>query len=258
MALVCAATCVSAQSSVTLAWDPSLGASGYNVHFGTVSQNHPAIVPAGSATSATITNLTPGITYYFVVAAYGWSGVEGPFSEELSYTVPVSYQAPPAIVLTPTSVAAYVAPANIVVMAYVTPNGHTINSVQFYNGATSLGQNVGPGPSYGLFWGNIAAGTYSLTARVVYDGDSTVDSSLFSFDVGPAGSVVLNMAVNGSKHVVLTGVGQANHTFDVQASTDLTTWTTIGDGTNSGSGSFQWTDPGLATNQVQTYRLVIH
>jgi hypothetical protein len=200
----------------------------------------------------------PGTTYYFVVAAYGWSGVEGLYSDEISYTVPVLGSAPPAIVLKSTSGGAYVAPANITFMVYVTPKGHTINSVEFYNGATLLGENVGPGPVYGLFWGNIAAGTYSLTARVVYDGTVTVDSSPFSFTVGPVGSGVLNMAMDGSRHVVLSGFGQASHTFDVQASTDLTTWTKIGDGTNSVTGSFQWTDPELATNTVRTYRLLIH
>jgi hypothetical protein len=244
------------QSSVTLGWDASSGASGYDVHYGTVSQNYSNVYSAGSVTAATITNLTPGTTYYFAVGAYGSLGVEGPYSAEMSYTVPVARPTPPAITFSTPNGTTYVAPANISLSANVSTNGHTINSVQFYNGTTLLGQDAVP--PYNMVWSNVAAGMYSLTARVVYDGSSTLDSTPASVKVGAAGSVVLNMAVNPSRQVTLSGVGQANHTFDVQASSNLATWSKIGSGTNSASGSFQWTDPSLATNKARSYRLVIH
>jgi hypothetical protein len=255
MAFLSLAASAFSQSSVTLGWDASSGATGYNVHYGTTSQSYPNTISAGSATSATITNLTPGTTYYIAVGAYGSLGIEGSYSGEMSYTVPVARPTPPAIVLTPSNGGPYVAPANMTFLANVTTNGHTINSVQFYNGATLLGQDVGP--HYGLMWSNIGAGTYSLTARVVYDGSSTVDSIPLSFTVAPAGSAFLKLTVNPSRQAVLSGVGQASSTYLVQASPNLKTWTNIGSLVAAADGSFQFTDPNAATYASRSYRLAL-
>ena len=43
---------------------------------------------SGDVTAVSITNLTPGQTYYFSVAAYDTNDVIGPPSAELSYSVP--------------------------------------------------------------------------------------------------------------------------------------------------------------------------
>src|SRR5213079_2731336 len=94
VAFLSLATCGFSQNSVTLGWDASPGASGYKVHYGTTSQNYPNTI-SGSATSATVTNLAPGTTYYIVVSAYGSLGVEGPYSGEMTYTVPVARPTPP-------------------------------------------------------------------------------------------------------------------------------------------------------------------
>jgi hypothetical protein len=157
----------------------------------------------------------------------------------------------------PANGANFTAPANITLAPSITANGHAIASVQFYNGATLLGQDaVSP---YSMVWSNVAGGSYSLTARVVYDGTSTVDSGPANITVaGTNGAVVLKHKINSSKHSVLSGTGQASRTFDVQASSNLKTWTTIGSGTTASDGSFQWTDPTVATNKVRMYRFVAH
>src|SRR4051812_316045 len=75
---------------------------------------------------------------------------------------------PPSIVLTsPANGASYVAPTNISLSATVGTNGHTITKVQFYNGASLLGEDAAP--PYSLTWSNVGAGTYSLKARLLYD-----------------------------------------------------------------------------------------
>jgi hypothetical protein len=248
-----------AQSSVTLAWNTNSDSvtRGYNVHYGTASQTYTSVASAGSVPAVTITNLTPGTTYYFAVGAYGSAGIEGPLSSEISYAVPVSRPVLPAIALTsPAGGATYVAPANVSLAAGVTTNGHTISNVQFYRGTTMLGQDASS--PYSMVWSNVAAGTYSIFARITYDGTSTLDSAPVSFTVGAAGSVVLNMLINPSRQVVLSGTGQANHTFDVQATSNLKTWSSIGSGTNSSTGAFQFTDPSKATNKFRSYRLIVH
>ena len=83
----------------------------------------------------------------------------------------------PTIALTaPVNGASYAAPASINLAASVTANGHTITKVQFFNGATLLGEDTSA--PYTLSWSNVSAGSYSLSAKVVYDSGSTVASSL--------------------------------------------------------------------------------
>lgn len=75
---------------VTLEWDPSPDAwvYGYAIHYGTASSNYTVRVDVGNQCTCTITNLTPGVTYYFVATAYTTDGQESLPSNEVSYTVP--------------------------------------------------------------------------------------------------------------------------------------------------------------------------
>ena len=77
-------------SSVTLAWNPSTDPSvaGYIVYEGVVSQNYTNSFDVGNTTSATISQLVPGTTYYFAVAAYDTNHVQSLLSPEVSYLVP--------------------------------------------------------------------------------------------------------------------------------------------------------------------------
>src|SRR5207253_7617546 len=74
----------------------------------------------------------------------------------------------------PANGATFTAPATINLAASVTPNGHTITKVQFYNGTTLLGENTTA--PYAFAWSSVVAGSYTLTARAVYDAGSTVTS----------------------------------------------------------------------------------
>jgi hypothetical protein len=81
--------------SVTLAWDANPATSdsgtntvGYRLHLGTASGNYTQTIDVGSVTTVTVASLTSGTTYYFVVAAYNAAGVEGPYSNQVSYQVP--------------------------------------------------------------------------------------------------------------------------------------------------------------------------
>ena len=89
---------------------------------------------------------------------------------------------PPTIALTsPGNGAVYTAPATVNLAAGVTVNGHTITKVQFYNGATLLGEDTSA--PYSLIWSNVSTGSYSLKARAVYDAGSTADSSPVNINV---------------------------------------------------------------------------
>lgn len=84
--------------AVALAWDASTDptVTGYKVYYGTASRNYTNIVAAGSATSATISNLASGMTYYFAATTYTVDGLESDYSVEAAYTVP-QLNAPPTL-----------------------------------------------------------------------------------------------------------------------------------------------------------------
>ncbi len=91
----------------------------------------------------------------------------------------------PTITLTsPANGSTFTAPASITLVASAVANGHTVTGVQFYNGSTLLGQ-VASAP-YSFTWNNVGAGTYSLTARAIYDSGGTVASAAQSVTVQPA------------------------------------------------------------------------
>jgi hypothetical protein len=68
---------------IVLQWDPSpTGGVTYNVYWGTSSGNHPNVASSGTQTSYTVTGLTNGVTYYFVVRAVAGGGaLSGPSNE---------------------------------------------------------------------------------------------------------------------------------------------------------------------------------
>jgi hypothetical protein len=81
--------------SVTLAWNADSATSnsatnptGYRLHFGTSSGNYTQTQDVGNATSGTVSSLTSGTTYFFAVTAYNASGVDSPFSNQVSFTAP--------------------------------------------------------------------------------------------------------------------------------------------------------------------------
>ncbi|MGA2243278.1 MAG: fibronectin type III domain-containing protein, partial [Verrucomicrobiota bacterium] len=81
-----------ATGSVTLAWnactDPIV--VGYNIYYGGASGTYTNEICAGNATNVTISGLAQGTTYYFAATAYSASGIESPFSSEVSYLVPIN------------------------------------------------------------------------------------------------------------------------------------------------------------------------
>jgi hypothetical protein len=228
--LLAAALGASAQS-VTFAWDPASGVSGYKLYQGGASRVYTNSVNTGSATQTTFSNLTVGKTYYFAATAYNSSGIESDYSTELSYTVPAS--GTPVITLTsPTNGAVYSAPATVHLAANVVANGHTITQVQFLNNGT-LANAVGAAPFVSDL-GNVGAGVYSYSARLVYDGGLTVDSAAvgvtvtsgrpppayplsFSADSGTLTPPFVAVAGIVSQNLLtsLTGSGEAVYNFTI-------------------------------------------
>jgi hypothetical protein len=75
---------VQAAQTVTLTWDGERGIVGYSLHYGTASRKYTRIQDVGNTTLATVSNLTAGQSYFFVVTAYNAVGESLP-SNEVSF-----------------------------------------------------------------------------------------------------------------------------------------------------------------------------
>jgi hypothetical protein len=225
--LVAAAITTSArgQNSMTFAWNPSSdsGVAGYHLYEGGACRTYTNMISLGKMTNATVAGLASGCTYFFAVTTYDTNGLESDFSTELSYSFSLPTNPPPTIALTaPVNGASYAAPAAIPLAAAVTANGHTIAKVQFYNGATLLAEDSSA--PYTATWTNIGAGSYSLTARAVYDSGSAVSSAPANLtvtglpapwqaaDIGSVG-VAGSATISGGLYAV-AGAGQINGSAD--------------------------------------------
>jgi uncharacterized protein YciI len=79
-------------SSVTLSWQATPATTnaatnpvGYRLHSGTTSGVYTLTTTLGNVTTATVSNLTKGVKYYFAVTAYNKAGTDGPDSSVVSY-----------------------------------------------------------------------------------------------------------------------------------------------------------------------------
>jgi len=121
-----------------------------------------------------------------------------PYAGAAAGATPITsiWQATPAPVVALTSpglLSDWTAPATLDLEASVTPNGHTIVKVQFYNGGTLLGE-AATAP-YAFTWQNVPANYYgySLTARAVYEGGASVSSAPVPIGVYPAASLATGL-----------------------------------------------------------------
>jgi hypothetical protein len=126
-----------ASSSVTLAWNPSSDASvaGYNIYYGSASHDYTNEVPVGNVTSASISGLVAGSTYFFAATAYDASGQESAFSNEASYVIPTNSVISASVVNHPPTL-------NVLKSLKINENSglQTINLTGISSGATNESQ----------------------------------------------------------------------------------------------------------------------
>jgi hypothetical protein len=189
---------VPASGQVTLAWDASPEATGYRVHYGVSSGNYTAMVDTASATTATISNLVGGNTYYFAVSAYSTPQMESALSDEIAYA-------------TSATPGGYTAPASITLSATASDSDGTVARVEFYNGATKLGEKTSA--PFTFNWTNVPAGNYTLTARAFDDDGAAATSSAVNVSVRTPSA--LTLTTNGT---TFFSPARINFTASVNAS----------------------------------------
>jgi hypothetical protein len=246
------ATPGNAQAALT--WNAVSGATSYTVYYGTANGGPYPSKTNSTVANATVTNLVNGTTYYFVVSATDANGPSG-ISAQVS-AIP-NIQTPQVTLTGPVNGAAYRAPATFGVGATVTANGNTINKVQFYSNTTNL-LVEDFSPPYSWLWRNVAAGSYTIMARLVYNGSSTVDSTSATVTVTnppPVPPVISSCGVLSNGSFSLAGTGAVGQTCILLRASNLaspTVWAPIATNTADISGAFSLSDP-QATNYARRF-----
>ncbi|HRS20089.1 MAG TPA: Ig-like domain-containing protein, partial [Bacteroidales bacterium] len=96
-----------------------------------------------------------------------------------------SNQAPTCSISSPASSTSYSAPATITIQAIATDSDGTIAKVEFYQGSTKLGEDTSSPYSY--TWSNVAAGSYSITAKATDNLGAVTTSSAVTVTVTTSG-----------------------------------------------------------------------
>ena len=79
-------------ASVDLAWDPNTepALAGYKIYWGSSSGNYTSSRDVGKTTTCTIGGVEEGKTYYFAATAYDSQNNESGYSNQVTFTVPMS------------------------------------------------------------------------------------------------------------------------------------------------------------------------
>jgi hypothetical protein len=97
-------------------------------------------------------------------------------SAAVNVTVNPAMNPPPAVSITsPANGATFTAPANITINATASDSNGTVTRVEFLAGTTLLGSDTTA--PYSFNWTNVAAGSYSLTARAFDNGGASTTSA---------------------------------------------------------------------------------
>ena len=70
----------------------------------------------------------------------------------------------------------------------------------------------------------------------------------------PGGTAQLQIRIAPNKQAILTVTGKTNHTYEIQATTDLKTWSVIGTVTLGASGSKNYTNTNAGSFSKRFYR----
>jgi probable HAF family extracellular repeat protein len=91
---------------------------------------------------------------------------------------------PRVAITSPYNNASFSSPANITIEAAAADSDGTVSKVEFFNGSTKLGEDTSA--PYSFTWSNVAAGNYSITAKVTDNAGLQASSRAVSITVASA------------------------------------------------------------------------
>ncbi|WP_071843766.1 Ig-like domain-containing protein [Hymenobacter sp. DG25A] len=135
----------------------------------------------------------------------------GAVTTSTAVTITVADPVKPTVTLTsPLATDKFTAPATLTLTATAADANGTISMVEFYNGDTKLG--TATTAPYSYEWKNVAAGSYSLTARATDNDGNTTTSAAVAVEVKPLACT--GLAANGDySYEVFSQDGNVTYTF---------------------------------------------
>lgn len=128
------------------------------------------------------------LKFYFLYNGTGVVGQEQ--SETFSYAIGQNCSAsniPPVVNITDfNSMNGLVSPETVLITATATDADGSISKVEFYNGATKIGEILkanASGDNYNFVWENVQPGNYSITAKAIDDKFGATMSDPFPFTI---------------------------------------------------------------------------
>jgi RHS repeat-associated protein len=158
--------------------------------------------------SFTWINVSPG-TYSLTAKA-----IDNRNAVATSAAVAVTVNVLPTVSLTaPTNGTVVNAPATFMLTAQAADSDGSISRVEFYDGATKLGEDtVAP---YTFTWTNIGTGSHTLTAKAIDNRSATVVSSAATFTVNELPTIRISAPVSGAVVVAPADVSVEAEASDV-------------------------------------------
>ncbi|MBO9635176.1 MAG: DNRLRE domain-containing protein, partial [Chitinophagaceae bacterium] len=220
---------------------------------------------SGTSTALETFSFTPVQTKYVRILGHGNTVNAWNSYTEVQIIQPSGNVPPTVSITSPANNASFTEPASISITATAADSDGTISKVEFFNGATKLGEATTSPYTYN--WTNVAAGNYSLTAKATDNGNASTTSTAVNITVAAAptctpvsasgddGNVAANVLDNDlntrwsasgdgqwiqfclNTPASVTGVQIAfysgntrSSTFDVLVGNDGNTWTTAASG----------------------------
>jgi hypothetical protein len=174
--------------------------------------------------SLTWTNVRAGI-YSLTARA---TDDDGGFSTSSAVVIVVNTNQPPSVQLvSPTEAAAYFLPLDLTIQAETFDIDGVVTNVDFYSGTSLLG-SVTTAP-FSFSWSDVPVGTHDLSVRATDDRGATATSQPVTITVtmpAPLALGAMTMLPEGAFEFQVSG--QAGGRFLIEASTNLTDWTSLG------------------------------
>jgi bacillolysin len=129
----------------------------------------------------------------------------------------------PAVTLTAPAPGATFVPGSTITLSATATDADGIARVEFYDGATRLGEDVTS--PYSFVWSNVPAGSYRLIARATDTHGGSGDSAAVQIAVGQAQTITVGATRLANQAVRIT-VNASPGDYAIEESTSLTQWTT--------------------------------
>ncbi len=123
---------------------------------------------------------------------------------------------PTASITSPTNNASFFGPTNITINASANDSDGTIAKVEFFQGTNKLGEDLTS--PYSLTWSNVAAGTYTLTAKATDNLGAVTTSAAVSISVSnsSANPVTILNPFFASTDFIFSFTSQSGRTYSVE------------------------------------------